>query len=422
MLRGVFSQDGVMRNFFSLAAAALMAFPAAASAEAPVALVPAAAVEATEDARLQDFEALLDAAFATGDFVGLSVAVVKGGETKLLKSWGVVEIGGAPVTPDTVFRIGSLSKGFTAALAGKAMTEGLLSPSDPATRFAPSLKLAGGAERSLELGHLLSHRTGLPPNAYDNLLEEGTPVADIYPKYRGVKLICPVGGCYAYQNIAFDIARHAVSSAYGESFSFALEKRLFEPLGMASASADQAGLSSTGDWARPHVRDRIKGAGDAFGPWRETTVKPAYWRVPGAGGVNASIRDMAAWLKAQMGYAPVTLPRETLDLIFTPRVVTPAENVRMRNVSPRFKAAQYAFGWRRYAYEGEPLIAHSGTVEGYGAQIAFLPEHDAGIVILSNARSKRLWRILPAFLDIELGLAREDWLALDGEGAAAGSK
>jgi len=410
-----------MRLLFAPALAAIALFGAAA-AEAPASLVPAAAIEATAEARLRELEAVLDAAFATGDFVGLSVAVVKGGETTLLKTWGVVEIGGARVTADTVFRIGSLSKGFTAALAGKAMTEGLLSPTDPATRFAPTLKLAGGAERSLELGHLLSHQTGLPPNAFDNLLEAGTPVADIYPKYRSVKLICPVGSCYAYQNIAFDIAGLAISSAYGTSYQDALDKRLFAPLGMANASADESGLSATGDWARPHVRDRIKGADDAFGPWRGVAITPIYWRVPAAGGVNASIRDMAAWLKALTGHAPQTLSPEALDLIFTPRINSPSENVRMRNVSPRFKAAQYAFGWRRYAYEGEPVIAHSGTVEGYAAQIALLPEKDVGIVILSNARSKRLWRILPAFLDIELGLAREDWLVLGSSAAAAASQ
>jgi beta-lactamase class C len=410
-----------MRFFLAPAAASFAFLATAAAQEPPVSLVPPTAVEATQAARLGEFEAALDAAFATGDFVGLSVAVVKGGETTFLKSWGVTEIGGAPVTPDSVFRVGSLSKGFTGALAGLAMGEGKLSPTDPATRFAPSLKLVGGAEKSLELGHLLSHQTGLPPNAYDNLLEAGTPVADIYPKYRSVKLICPVGKCYSYQNIAFDVAGRAISSAYGISFADALEMRLFAPLGMESASADEAGLSATGNWARPHVRERLKGEGEVFGPWRQAPVKPTYWRVPAAGGVNASARDMAQWLKAVTGHAPGTLPRETLDLIFTPRTNSPGENVRMRSVSPRFKAAQYAFGWRRYAYEGVPLIAHSGTVEGYGAQIAFLPEQDVGVVILANARSKRLWRILPTFLDIELGLPREDWLAL-AEGAATGSK
>lgn len=403
-------------------AAAAFAFFSAAAADAPVSLIPAGAVESAADARLMEFEALLGAAFATGDFVGLSVAVVKNGQTRLLRTWGVTEIGGAAVTPDTVFRIGSLSKGFTGALAARAMAEGKLSPTDPATRFAPSLRLAGGAEARLELGHLLSHQTGLPPNAYDNLLEAGTPVAAIYPKYRSVKLICPVGGCFSYQNIAFDIAGLAVSSAYGKPYAAVLEDQIFAPLGMRSASADQEGLASTGDWARPHVRDRVKGTENAFGPWREAAITPYYWGVPAAGGVNASIRDMAAWLKAQLGHAPETLPRATLDLIHAPRVDSPGENVRMRSVSPRFKAAQYGFGWRRYAYEGEPVIAHSGTVEGYGAQIAFLPGRDTGIVILANARSKRLWRIVPTFLDLEIGLAREDWLALDEGAAAAGSQ
>lgn len=410
-----------------IAAALLFAaasFPAATAAQdGPIQLTNFAASPGAEDYQIGEFERTLDAAFATGDFVGLSVAIVKGGETKFLKTYGVAEIGGGPVTPNTVFRIGSLSKGFAATLAGLAMTEGLLSPEDPVTRFAPGIKLAGGAEQSLQLGHILSHQTGLPPNAYDNLLEANTPVSEIYPKYRNVKLICPVGKCYSYQNIAFDIAGLAISSAYGENYDAALTRRIFAPLGMTTASVDQEGLSRTGDWARPHVRSAIKGSDDAFGPWRAVEVKPPYYRVPAAGGVNASILDMAAWLKAQMGGAPTILSPAVLDLIHTPRIMSPAENARIRSVSPRFHGAQYAFGWRRYSYEGAPVIAHAGTVEGYAAQIAFLPEQDVGIVILSNARSKRLWRILPTFLDIELGLQREDWLALeDAGGVKAGSQ
>ncbi|OFW98719.1 MAG: hypothetical protein A3E78_12835 [Alphaproteobacteria bacterium RIFCSPHIGHO2_12_FULL_63_12] len=405
-------------RFFLAAGAAIFlsaaAVPAAAQ-DGPVQLISAATSPGAEDFRMREFEQALDAAYASGDFVGLSVAVVKGGETRFLKSWGVVEAGGAAkVTPSTVFRIGSLSKGFASSLAGLAMNEGLLSPTDLAVEFAPGLKLTGGAEKSLQLGHVLSHQTGLPPNAYDNLLEANIPVAEIYPKYRNVKPICGVGKCYSYQNILYDIAGLAASSAYGMPYAAALRARIFAPLGMVTASADEAGLAASGDFARPHVRDRVKGGGEEdYGPWRSVTVKPAYYRIPAAGGVNASILDMAAWLKAQMGYAPQTLPIATLDLIHAPRTMSPAETARIRSVSPRFHAAQYAFGWRLYNYEGAQVIAHAGTVEGYAAQIAWLPAQDAGIVLLSNARSKRLWRILPTFLDLELGLAREDWLGLD---------
>ncbi|MFZ5617325.1 MAG: serine hydrolase domain-containing protein [Pseudomonadota bacterium] len=406
------------RLIAALCLGAALASPAAAE-DRPIVLAPAINSPGAEAFEIRELEKALDAAYASGDFVGLAVAVVKGGETRFLKTYGVAELGGAVITPRTVFRIGSLSKGFAASLAGIAMNEGLLSPTDPATRYAPGLKLAGGAEQSLELGHLLSHQTGLPPNAYDNLLEANVPVAEIYPKYKGVKPICPVGKCYSYQNIAFDIAGSAISSVYGEPYADAAEKRLFGPLGMASASIGEAGLVETGDWARPHVRARIKGKDKAFGPWREASVKPAYYRVPAAGGVNASILDMTLWLKAQMGRAPDVLSPDVLDLIHTPRIISPAETARVRSVSPRFHAAQYAFGWRLYNYGGAQVIAHAGTVEGYAAQIAWLPDEDAGIVILSNARSRRMWRILPTFLDLELGLSREDWLELTpGEAAA----
>lgn len=384
----------------------------------PVMLTAHAASPGAEDYTIREFEKTMDAAFATGDFVGLSIAIIKGGETRFVKSWGVTEKGGAPVTPKTVFRVGSLSKGFAATLAALAIRDGLLSEDDPATRFAPALKFAGGAEASLTLGNLLSQSTGLPPNAYDNLLEDGVPIAAIYPKYRNVKLICPVGRCYSYQNITYDIAGLAVSSAYGEPYREAAREKLFAPLGLADASIGEEGLEGSREWARPHVRERRKGGGaDDYGPWREVEVKPNYYRIPAAGGVNASVLDMALWLKAQMGGRPDILPHETLELIHAPKIVSPAETLRMRSVSPRFGDARYAYGWRVYDYEGRRLIAHAGTVEGYAAQLAFLPDTGDGIVILSNSRSKRLWRILPTFLDLELGLPREDYLALNTGGA-----
>ena len=407
-------------NLMRFAAALfLAAFAATASeaAEAP-ATSPGAA-----DYLASELERAIDQAFASGDFVGLSVAVVRRGETELLKSWGVVEAGGAEkVTPETVFRIASLSKGVAASLAAVAMTEGLLAPDDAALPYAPGLVLAGGAEHALTLGHLLSHQTGLPPNAYDNLLEADVPVDEILPKYKGVKLICPVGKCYSYQNIAFDIVGRALSSVYELPYETLAAERLFAPLGMTTASVGEEGLARHGNWARPHVRDRLARGSESYGPWRATRVKPAYYRTPAAGGVNASLLDMTLWLKAQMGGAPHVLSPEALALIHAPRVISPAESARIRSVSPRFKAAQYGFGWRLYNYGGAPVVSHSGTVDGYAAQIAFLPEQGVGIVLLSNARSRRIWRILPTFLDLELGLAREDWLEIDGAVGAIGQQ
>jgi beta-lactamase class C len=103
-------------------------------------------------------------------------------------------------------------------------------------------------------------------------------------------------------------------------------------------------------------------------------------------------------------------------------VSTPTETQRMRGALPGLKSSHYAYGWRVYDYAGQTVVAHGGSVDGYGAQIMFVPERNTGIVVLSNARSKRLWGIAPMYLDLALGRAPSDWLALQEDDAArAGS-
>lgn len=390
------------------------------AAPAPSAPSAAEALSDAEAEKLEAFEGKLDAVFATGDFVGLAVAVVRGGETTLLKTYGVTEAGGAEaIAPHTVFRIASLSKGVASSLAGIAIAEGRLATDENAARFAPGFKLRGGAEKFLTIGHVMSHRTGLPSHAYDNLLEGGAAPDDIIKRYPELQLVCSVGACYAYQNIAFDIVGRALSSVYGMSFADLAREKLFVPLGMTTATVGEDAILSSASYARPHRRIRYKSG--KLGPWRAAPVKAPYYRIPAAGGVNASILDMAEWLKAQMGARPDVLSPEVLAAIHEPRVETPAETARIRPVSTRYWDSSYGYGWRIYDYEGRRLVTHSGTVDGYTAQIAFLPDERVGLVILSNTRPRRVWRILPTFLDIELGLTREDWLALGPKTVKAGS-
>jgi beta-lactamase class C len=115
---------------------------------------------------------------------------------------------------------------------------------------------------------------------------------------------------------------------------------------------------------------------------------------------------------------PDVLAPEVLDLIHAPQVSTQSETRRMREAMPDLKSSHYAYGWRVYEYAGQTVVAHGGTVDGYGAQIMFVPDLDLGIVVLSNSRSKRLWRIAPMFLDLILGLPPSDWMDLVPDGAA----
>ena len=404
------------RWFACLLAASLAGFAGAASADQAGAAgtAPAAVREAIASQDLTVLDGAIRQAMTTGDFVGLSVAVVRDGEVAFLRTYGETLAGsGDAVTPDTVFRIASLSKGFASSVAGLAVSEGKLSLDAPATRYAPDLALQGGAEKTLTLAHLLSHRTGLPPNAYDNLLEAGVSPDAILPQYRKVKPICPAAACYAYQNITYDIVGHALSGAYGQPFAELVESRLFAPLGMTTASFGRTALVESRSWARPHTRKQQKVPGLPQHPWTEIEVKLPYYATPAAGGVNASIRDMAKWLNGQLGNAPGILPPAVLDLVHTPQVSTPSETRRMRGALPELATSHYALGWRVYDYAGHRIIAHGGSVDGYGAQILFIPDKQTGIVVLSNTRTKRLWNIGPMFLDLTLGQPHRDWLALD---------
>lgn len=359
-------------------------------------------------------EANLRKAMGTGDFVGLAVAVVRNGKVTFVRTYGETETGsGEPVDPDTLFRIASLSKGFASSMVGLAVSEGRLSLDAPVTGFAPELALPRGGEKSLSLSDILSHRTGLPPNAYDNLLEAGTPPEAILPEYRKVKPTCAVSDCYAYQNVVYDLSGRALATAYDASFHELVQSRLFKPLGMKTATYGLDALIQSGNWARPHTRTRQADPALPPNPWTRIEVKLPYYATPAAGGVNASITDMSLWLKAQLGNMPDVLAPEVLDLIHAPQVGTPTETQRMRSALPQLRASQYAYGWRVYDYAGHTVVAHGGSVDGYGAQIMMVPELNAGIVVLANARSKRFWSITSMYLDLTLGLPQRDWLALE---------
>lgn len=386
-----------------LASAALVLATAAAAT-----LAPAASAQLTREAQaLRDFGDLLDEASQTPDFVGLAVAVVWDDQIQLLRAYGVREAGGGePITPDTVFRLASVSKGFAGVLAALEEKEGRFAFTDPVVQTVPQFRLrTPAATASVTIEGILSHQTGLPPFAYDNLLEAGQAPRDILGKYNGVKLTCQPGTCFTYQNTPFNMITDVIEKAAGAAYETTLARRVLDPLGMKTASFGLAGLRATGDWARPHVRR------DAT--WRPTPVKEPYYRVPAAGGMNASITDLAIWLSAQMGSRPDVLPPDVIAEVVSPRTSTPQETRRQKALKFPVSKTEYGLGWRIMDYAGHRLVSHSGGVEGYFAQVAYLPERGRGIVILSNTRGARAGKILPTWLDHELGLPRTDWFQLE---------
>ncbi len=367
-----------------------------------------ASAQLTKEAQaLRNFATDLDNASTAPDFVGLAVAVVKQGKIVLMRTYGVREAGrNEKVTPDTVFRIASLSKGFASTLAVLEQSEGKLNLQTRVTTLVPEFKLKRPADAArVTFEDVLSHRTGLPPYAYDNLLESGTPPTQILTAYGRVKQTCSPGECFTYQNVAFNMITALIEKATGKSYPTELRERILGPLDMRTASVGQNDLLASSNWARPHKR-----VGEG---WVPVPVTDYYYKVPAAGGVNASITDLSKWLIAQMGYRPDVLPKAVLDEAHRKRISTPPETARQRSLKTPVTETAYGLGWRMYEYAGNTLFTHSGSVEGYIAQIAWLPDQDAGIVVLSNTRGSRASKIVPDWLDHQLGLPKTDWFRLN---------
>ncbi len=377
--------------------------------EAIAPVVKSAAVRSAGDAvaSATDLDRLLDKVEQGNRIAGLAVAVVKDDKILLQRGVGYADAKtGLKVTSDTVFRLASLSKAFASATAAILIDDGAFSWDTTVASIVPSFELNDvDASNKLTVRDVLSQRVGLPHNTFDRMVEADEPYPLLVDRLRDVPMTCDVGECYGYQNVTYSLIGDVIYATTGDFFSHQVEKRIFRPLNMATASYGREGLESSANWARPHTRARSG--------WVPFENKDSYYHVAPAAGINASIKDMTQWLIAQMGGRPDVLSASELETLHTPQVDTPHE----RRVAPwrraRVSQSQYALGWRVFDYAGETLLFHAGYVKGYHSMIAFFPRTHFGTVMLWNCETALPSGLLPMLLDRYLGLPEVDWAGLD---------
>ena len=335
--------------------------------------------------------------------VGLAVGVVENGRITFLKGYGETEAGsGDPVTPATVFRWASCSKGVAATMVAKLAEQGKIDLGAPVANYAPDLKLPNGNERIATVGDLLSHRLGLYRNAYDNKLEEGQDPSLLRTQLGQLNAVCAPGTCWDYQNVAYDASSEMVSRITHMPYEQAVKRYLFNPIGMTSGSVSLAGIESSKSWARPHSAGKR--------PW---PMSDTYYKVPAAGGINSNIKDMALWMEAQMGEMPDVLDGQVLDTIHARYVKTPTERARLRKFLERVETAWYGYGFRSYDYAGHRIVGHRGGIKGYRSLILFDPQKKSGVVALWNSDTWRPGGLEFEVMDMFYHLPFRDWMELD---------
>ena len=391
-----------------LRTAASPASPAPAMLSTSVGNVPQELPPLRVKQTLADYQRWLNRLAQRDAVAGLATAVVIDGKVVYEGTVGYADAATKqPITPETVFRLASLSKAFAATIAGLLVDDGKLGWDTKLVDVLPYFKLKDmQAAGQATVGDILGQRLGLPRNTYDNMLEGDTSYEELVRKLDEVDMVCGVGRCYGYQNVAFSMIGDVVLARTGDFFYHQVDKRIFYPLGMATASYGRAALESSKSWARPH-RATSRG-------WVPFEPNETYYRVAPAAGVNASLRDMEKWLIAQMGGRQDVLSTSLLDMLHAPGVATPSELHATAWRSGRLSSAYYALGWRVYEYGGETLIYHAGAVAGYRTMIGFFPKYRAGVVTLWNSTGPTPSGLMPMVFDDLLGLPHVDWANLDG--------
>lgn len=324
---------------------------------------------------------------------GVAIVVVSGGQVKSLQGYGVRRAGTREkVTPDTVFRLASLSKAFAATAASELVNEGKITWDTTATSVLPDVVFKNARYgKQLTFGNLLSQASGLPRHTYTHFIDENMSYAEAVRRLRYVDFVCPPGKCFAYQNVSYSLAGDMIKKKSGINFEKYVEQQIFEPLGMITASYGLASYNASPNRAAPHINNGTR--------WIPTSVTGNWYKVAPAAGVNASIVDMSQFLLGQMGKRQEALPLAVLDPIQS-RVTknTPAQNYY--GVRKGVGNTAYGMGLRVFDYgRYKNFIHHGGHVKGFRTEMVFNRDLQIGMVFLSNSETRLARDIIFRFID-----------------------
>jgi CubicO group peptidase (beta-lactamase class C family) len=335
-----------------------------------------------EDAEL---EARVDEVLNRRPAVGLAVGVVRGGRLVYLRGHGFADIAShTPVTEETVFRIGSITKTFTAIAVLQLAERGLVDLDAPAEDYLRAYRLvpAKAGHRPATVRHLLTHTAGLPElvhpwRALAPVLGETVPFGQRVPTlaefYRGrLHLVAEPGTTHTYSNHGFATLGRIVEEVSGQPLDRYLRDHVFAPLGMAHtdlvrsdrvAARLATGYALRSDGPRP-VRDRDL-----------VTV--------GGGGVYSTTADMARYVTALLGdtdeHAPLLRP-ESRAALFAPQY------------RPDHRLPGVGLAFFRHDAGGHLVVEHDGLMPGFTSQMSLAPEDGAGVVAFTNgARGAKAW-------------------------------
>ncbi len=297
-----------------------------------------------------------------GQVPGASVAVVQDGKVILEKSCGLADLPGrTPATPQTNYRLASVTKQFTAMCIMMLQERGLLRYDDPVARYLPEMP---ASTRGVTLRHLLGHTSGLID--YEDIIpaDRKTPLKDrdvLDLLSQQDRTYFEPGSQYRYSNSGYALLALIVERVSRVSFATFLRENIFLPLGMNDTVAYETGISTVSRRAMGY-RHTNGGFVDA-----DQSMTSA---VLGDGGIYTSLTDYRRWEEALSGTKLVK--RETREEAFTPGRL------------PDGTSTGYGFGWSIRQAGATRIIAHDGSTCGFSTAVRRVPDRRLAVIVLTN--------------------------------------
>jgi CubicO group peptidase (beta-lactamase class C family) len=309
--------------------------------------------------------------------VGLAIGVVNDGNLVFFKGHGVADIAlKTPITEDTVFRIASISKTFTAVAVMQLWEQGLIDLDAPANQYLHAFQLIGKPGwQPATVRHLLTHTSGLPEMVHpfrgiryvfgeSYSLDER--VARLSEYYRGgISLVSEPGATFRYTDHSFSTLGQIVEEVTGQPFEDYLREHVLAPLGMAGTDIVRSA----------HVQSHLA-TGYTYGFRGPKAVLDRQWLTAAASMIYSSPRDMGRYLAALLGgganeHGRILEPA-TLAMMFATQYTT----------HPLIPGIGLAFD--RYSFGDQIVIGHEGILPGFNSQILFAPDHGLGVMAFTN--------------------------------------
>jgi CubicO group peptidase (beta-lactamase class C family) len=354
---------------------------------------------------MQHIEQKIQSHIDSGAFVGLSLAMIQNGAVTYSRGFGVtsVEEGGVPLSANTLFNIGSITKVLTGALIMRLVEQGRLDLDSPVIAYIPEFRFSDDDWGSrVTLRHLLSHTSGLPPAGKD----WGPRNADALERYVWDELskhsfLAAPGRIHTYSNTALVMAGYLAEVVTGQAFDEVLQEIVLEPLGMAHTTFDHT-VAMTYPLALPHAMsddgrvsvthrfvDNLSGhpSGFSFSNTSDLTKLALMF-------LNNGVSDQKAFL------SPAS--------IRTMHSAIASQHMMGAGHPFAHISREYGITFMLGEYKGHRIARHGGMSQSFNNFFELFPEQRSGVIVLTNfADDAALIELIVTLYDEVLGLPHE---------------